>query len=83
MPRFLPAEIEQCIVWKRLYLYNRGLPCGAIAIRQRLNLLGIQPLPSVSSIKRILSRNGLTHRRTGTYTDLDPAIPLLPPVGFS
>ena len=83
MARFLPAEIEQLIVWERLYLYNRGLPCGAIAIRQRLNLLGIQPLPSVSSIHRILSRNGLTHRRTGFYTDSDPPTTLLPPVALS
>ncbi len=83
MARFLPAEIEQLIVWKRLYLYNRGLPCGAIAIRQRLNLLGIQPLPSVSSIHRILSRNGLTHRRIGFYPDSDPPTTLLPPVGLS
>jgi putative transposase len=83
MPRFLPAKIEQWIVWERLHLYNRGLPCGAWAIRLRLNLLGIQPLPSVTSIHRILSRNGLTHGRTGIYTDSNPAITLLPPVGLS
>ncbi len=83
MPRFLPAEIERLIVWKRLHLYNQGLPCGALAIRQRLNLLGIQPLPSLSSINRILSRNGLTYGRTGFYTHSDPATTLLPPVGLS
>ncbi len=83
MARFLPAEIERLIVWKRLHLYNRGLPCGAIAIRQRLDRQGIQPLPSVSSINRILSRNGLTHRRTGFYPASDPATTLLPPVALS
>jgi hypothetical protein len=83
MARFPPAEIEQLIVWERLHLYNRGLPCGALAIRLRLNLLGIHPLPSVSSINRILSRNGLTHRRTGFYPDSDPPTTLLPPVALS
>jgi putative transposase len=83
MPRFLPAEIKRLIVWKRLYLYNRRMPCGAQAICLHLKLLGIQPLPSVSSINRILSRNGLTHGRTGFYPHSDPATPLLPPVGLS
>jgi hypothetical protein len=73
MARFPPADIEQLIVWERLYLYNRGLPCGAMAIRQRLDRQGVGELPSVSSIHRILSRNGLTHRRTGVYTDPDIA----------
>jgi len=83
MARFPPADIEQLMVWERLHLYNRGLPCGAIAIRQRLELQGIQPLPSGTSIHRILSRNGLTHRRTGFYPDSDPPTTLLPPVGLS
>jgi hypothetical protein len=83
MARFLLAEIEQLIVWERLHRYNRGLPCGAQAICLHLKLLGIQPLPSVSSINRILSRNGLTHGRTGFYPDSDPPTALLPPVGLS
>jgi len=56
-------EIEQIVVMHRLYRYNRGRPCGANAVR----LLTLQPLPSVSSILRILSQNGLTHARTGVY----------------
>jgi putative transposase len=80
MARFPPAEIEQLIVWERLYLYNRGLPCGAYAIRQRLEQQEIRPLPSVRSIHRILYRYGLTHRRTGFYPDSDPPTKLLPPV---
>jgi putative transposase len=71
MARFLSAEIEQVIVWERLFLYNRGLPCGPQAIRQTLEQLELQPLPSVSAIHRILSRHGLTHRRTGFYPDPD------------
>ena len=83
MARFLPAEIEPLIVWERLHLYNRGLPCGAIAIRLRLEQQEIRPLPSVSSINRILSRNGLTHRRTGFYPDTGSSTTLLPPVALS
>lgn len=61
------TEIEQLVVMQRLYLYNRGLPCGAKAIRDQLHQHPIRPLPSVSTIQRILSQNGLTHARTGFY----------------
>jgi len=64
---FTRAEIEQIVVMERLHLYNRGIPCGAQAIHKRLQQEGISPLPSFSTIKRILSRHGLTHRRTGHY----------------
>ena len=33
----------------------------------RLEDLGVKPLPSLRTINRILSRNDLTHRRTGKY----------------
>lgn len=62
------AEVEQIIVMLRLGLYNRAAPCGASAIRRRrLAQLGLQPLPSESTIKRILPKYGLTHARTGFY----------------
>ena len=64
---FSRAEIEQIVVMQRLHLYNRGLPCGAKAIRNLLDQQGVRPLPSVSTIKRILSRNCLTYGRTGFY----------------
>jgi putative transposase len=60
-------EIEQIVVMQRLYLYNRGLPCGAKAIRLLLDQQDLRPLPSISTIQRILSQNGLTHARTGFY----------------
>jgi hypothetical protein len=69
MARFLPFEIEHLVVLERLHLYNRGVPCGAQAIRQTLAQKEIRPLPSLSSIHRILSRHGLTHRRTGCYPE--------------
>ena len=64
---FSSAEIEEIVVMQRLHLYNRGLPCGAKAIRNLLDQQGVRPLPSVSTIKRILSRNCLTYGRTGFY----------------
>jgi hypothetical protein len=66
---YTPDEIEQIVVMERRHLYNHGLPCGAQAIRRKLDSLGVQPLPSVSTIGRILSRNYLTHRRTGYYPE--------------
>lgn len=69
MGSYTPEEIEQIVVMERLRLYNRGLPCGAQAIRRNLIKQGIDPLPSLSTIGRILSRNYLTHRRTGYYPE--------------
>lgn len=51
----------------RLDLYNKGVFCGAQAIRWELDDLGIRPLPSLRTINRILNRHELTHRRTGRY----------------
>ncbi len=64
---FTRAEIEQIVIMERLHLYNHGIPCGAQAIRKRLQQEGIYPLPSLSTINRILSHHGLTHGRTGHY----------------
>jgi hypothetical protein len=61
-------EIEQCVIFVRLELYNRDLPCGPKAVKQRLEAFyHVKPLPSETTIARILSRNGLTHGRTGLY----------------
>jgi hypothetical protein len=64
-------EIEKIVVMERLHLYNKGVPCGAQAIRNILFEECIRPLPSISTIKRILSRNCLTHGRTGYYPEDD------------
>jgi len=61
-------EIEECIVFARLELYNQDLPCGPEAIRKRLaEFYQINPLPSESKIVRILKRRSLTHGKTGFY----------------
>ena len=62
----------------RLNLYNRDLFCGAQAIRWEMEDLNIIPLPSIPTINRILSRHGLTHRRTGNYQPKGKAYPKLP-----
>jgi hypothetical protein len=64
---FSRAEIEEIVVMQRLHLYNRGLPCGAKPIRKLLDQESVRPLPSITTIKRILSGNALTYGRTGFY----------------
>ena len=64
-------EIEQIVILHRLYLYNKGVSYGAKAVRQILEDQCILPIPSISTINRILSRNCLTHRRTGYYPEDD------------
>jgi hypothetical protein len=69
-----PAEqVEAIVVMTRLDLYNRGRPCGAKALRRRLDEHEhLKPLPSERTIGRILARNGLTYGRTGWYRGDDP-----------
>lgn len=65
--RYTRQEIVEIVKMVRLDLYNRGLHCGAGAIRKEMEAEGIEPMPSESTIGRILSLNGLTHQRTGYY----------------
>jgi hypothetical protein len=65
------GQIEQIVIFQRLYLYNQGAPCGAKAIRKILYEQCVRPLPSIRTINRILSRNCLTHGRTGYYAQDD------------
>ncbi len=62
----------------RLSLYNKDQFCGAQAILWELEDLGVKPLPSLRTINRILSRNELTHRRTGKYEAKGTPYPKLP-----
>ncbi|MDI6688359.1 MAG: helix-turn-helix domain-containing protein, partial [Desulfobacterales bacterium] len=55
-----PTEAEEVVKFVRLSLYNQDLFCGAQAIRWELEDLGVEPLPSIRTINRILSRNELT-----------------------
>ncbi len=60
-------EIKEIVKMIRLELYNNGLFCGAKAIKNKMEDDDIEPVPSESTIGRILSHNGLTHGRTGFY----------------
>jgi len=60
-------EIKEIVKMIRLELYNNGLFCGAKAIKNKMENDDIEPVPSENTIGRILSRNGLTNRRTGFY----------------
>jgi putative transposase len=73
-----PFEIEEIVKMIRLNLYNQDLFCGAQAILWELEDLGVKPLPSLRTINRILSRNELTHRRTGKYEPKGTPYPKLP-----
>lgn len=74
----IPTEIEEIVKMVRLNLYNRDLFCGAQAILWELEDLGVLPLPSIRTINRMLSRNSLTHRRTGKYEAKGTIYPCLP-----
>ncbi len=66
--KFTKQELEAMVVSVRLELYNRDQSCGPKAILKRLEeFIFLCPLPSVRTIARIVSRQGLTHRRTGWY----------------
>ena len=63
------SEVRECIVFVRLDLYNTGKNCGPAAIRQRLEDLGVKPIPSCSTIAKVLTEDSLTCNRTGYYPD--------------
>jgi transposase InsO family protein len=77
-PYRTPAEIEQIVKLVRLNLYNKGDFCGNQAIQWELADMEVQPVPSLSTIGRILRRRELTHRRTGRYTPKGKKYPKLP-----
>jgi len=61
-------DIQEGVTFVRLELYNRDLPCGAKAIQKRLkDPYCVNPLQSLRTINRILSRCGLTHKKKGFY----------------
>ena len=67
--KWTKQEIEECVTFVRLELYNRDMPCGPKAVQDRLRTFyHVKPLPSERTIARILVRHGLTHARTGFYS---------------
>jgi len=76
-PRQLTVNVVEAVKMVRLSLYNKGLFCGAQAIEWELREQGVEPVPSLRSINRILSREELTHRRTGSYEPKGKKYPVL------
>jgi transposase InsO family protein len=66
-PATTSGEIEQLVIAVRRSLESQNVFHGAQAIRWELEDLGVEPLPSVRTIGRILARHGLTKRRQGPY----------------
>jgi putative transposase len=77
-PYRTPAEIEKIVEMVRLSLYNKGEFCGNQVIQWELIDMEVQPVPSLSTIGRILRRRELTHRRTGRYIPKGKKYPELP-----
>lgn len=57
---------------------KEGLFSGAQSILWEMEEEGIEPLPSLRSVNRILSRNGLVRRREGPYEPKGTRYPNLP-----
>jgi transposase len=57
-PRAVSLEVEDQIVRLRKQLSKQGLDAGAETIAAHLPAVGVQPVPAVSTIWRILSRRG-------------------------
>ena len=77
-PLRTPAEIEKIVELVRLDLYNHDLFCGKQAIQWKLIDMEVQPVPSLTTIGRILKRRELTNRRTGRYSPKGKKYPELP-----
>ena len=57
-PRSVGLEVEDQIVRLRKELSKKGLDAGAETIAAHLQIAGVDPMPAVSTIWRILSRRG-------------------------
>ncbi len=77
-PLRTPKEIERIVELVRLDLYNHDRFCGNQAIQWELIDKEVQPVPSLSTIGRILKRRELTNRRTGRYQPKGKKYPELP-----
>ena len=66
-PNKTPGDIEKVICLTRNNLQNQSLFYGPQAILWQLEDDGISPLPSESTIKRILKRHGLVSKDNGPY----------------
>lgn len=71
------APVEQLVTSLREQLDQERLFSGAQAIHWELTDLGVEPIPSVRTIGRILARHDLTRRRRGRYVPKGRRYPAL------
>ena len=81
-PMHMGSDIEEIVRTIRKSLSGKDLFCGAQAILWEMEDLGVAPLPSASTINRILKRSGLVKlqkRGCKPVGTLYPALPSLRP----
>jgi len=66
LPTKTPARIEQAVVEVHQSLARNGRSAGARAIRQTLEQQGLEPLPAIRTIYRILQRHQQEEKVTET-----------------
>lgn len=76
-PRETSKTVEELVTSVRKSLQECGLFSGAQAIRWELEDLGVEPLPSIRTIGRILVRQDLVRRRRGPYQPKGKSYPSL------
>ena len=76
-PTRVAASVEQLVTSLREQLDEEGLFSGAQAIHWELIDLGVEPIPSVRTIGRILARHDLIRRRRGRYVPKGRRYPAL------
>lgn len=64
-----PCRIEQAVIEVRQSLARNAQPSGAQAIRQMLKQRGLEPLPAVRTIYRILQRHQPEEKSSPKPTD--------------
>jgi len=76
-PFKIPSEIQSIVCDIHKQLREEDNFCGAQSIYWTMEDLGIKNIPSVRTINRILSRNGLLTRQKGKYEKKGTKYPLL------
>ncbi len=66
-PRKTSSDVEAKVLAARRALDGQGLFCGAQAILWELEDQCVEPLPSESTVNRMLRTHGFVQRRCGRY----------------
>jgi putative transposase len=77
-PRSIPSDVEMMVLMTRQQLDGQGLFCGAQAILWELEDQDTRPLPSESTVNRILRKHGAVKRRSRRYQPKGKKYPAFP-----